>query len=581
MRRRREETPDPGDSPPDVHAADLEPADPHAADPAAADPHAAAAEPSAKAPKGSRRLRRRKRTRRWRRAEVVGGLLWAVLAVLALSPIVSSSQHDIGPGKVRLAVAPALDGQTRLSFPPLGRVSAHTHRGPVRVTAELREVDVQPIIRSGGRLDAETLSEEVQRDLPNAVRSAAIRAVVVAAVIGALAVAVLPRRGGKRIVGGAAVGALTMALLVASALPGFDATHFEEPTYEGSLALGGSLLNAVTTGQSSGLDARVDVLAEKLANLYSASITSNIAGSEGDVAILHISDLHLNPIGVNLARQMAGSFGVDAVLDTGDTTSFGLPFEQPFSQLFGDFEVPYYFVAGNHDSIENRAAIASAPGVTAIHRRVIDVKGVRILGFDDPVVTTTRTVPKEERAAIMEAAAPELRRLTLEQRPDVVATHNPAMASAVAGEVPLVVAGHLHEAVLTADEGTLVSVSGSTGATGLGSLTVESEQPYLAQVLRFSDGELVAIDRITLQGTRGDFVVERTLITDELREGERDEVIDTDPQEPTVEDLERDGDRDPFDLGEDEPTSPLNPLFPLPTTTSTSLVTTTTATDGG
>src|SRR5690606_33228331 len=90
-------------------------------------------------------------------------------------------------------------------------------------------------------------------------------------------------------------------------------------------------------------------------------------------------------------------------------------------------------------------------------------------------------------------------------------------------------------------------------------------QPYLAQVLRFTDRQLVAIDRITLQGTRGDFVVERTLITDELREGERDEVIDTDPQEPTVEDLERRGDR--FDFGEDDE-RPLNPLFPRPTTTA-------------
>jgi predicted phosphodiesterase len=494
---------------------------------------------------------------------------------LALSPIISSSQHDVGPGVVRLAVRPSLDGRTTLSFPPLGRVTADTHDGPVRVTAELREVDVQPIISAGGRLDAQTLSSEVQEDLPGAVVSAAIRAVVVAAVIGAIAVAVLPKRGGRRIAGGAAVGAITMALLIGSAYPGYDATRFEAPTYEGSLAVGGSLLNAVTTGSSSGLNARVDVLADKLANLYSASITSNIAGSEGDVAILHISDLHLNPIGVNLARQMASSFGVDAVVDTGDTTSFGLPFEQPFSQLFGDFDVPYYFVAGNHDSMENRAAIAAAPGVTAIDRKVVDVKGVRILGFDDPVVTTTRIVPKEERAATMEAAEPALRRLTEEDRPDVVATHNPAMASAVAGEVPLVIAGHLHRSVLTADQGTLVAVVGSTGATGLGSLTVESEQPYLAEVLRFRDGDLVAIDNIELKGTLGDFVVERTLVTDEMRHGETDEVIDEDPEEPTLEDLAREGEPVPTVPGA---TMPANPIFRLPTTTTT---TTTTTVGGG
>ena len=111
------------------------------------------------------------------------------------------------------------------------------------------------------------------------------------------------------------------------------------------------------------------------------------------------------------------------------------------------------------------------------------------------------------------------------------------------------------------------SVVASTGATGLGSLTVESEQPYVAEVLRFRKGELVAIDSIDLQGTLGDFVVQRTLITDEMRKGEPDEAIDADPEEPTLEDLEREGQPVPT-----APTTmPLNPLLRgATTTTSTS-----------
>ncbi len=490
---------------------------------------------------GARRHRRRPRP------STLAWVLWAVVVTLVVTPLVSSSQHDIGPGVVDISVRPSWGGRTTLSFPPLGRVSAHTHDGPVRLTAELREIDVQPVIRSGGRLDTETLSSSVRKDLGGAVTSAAIRIVVVGAVVGALAVTILPRRRLRRIVGGGLVGALSISVLMATAIPGFDPSRFEEPTYEGSLAMGGSLLNSLTTGKSSGVSARVDVLAEKLANLYSASITNRIAGSEGDVAILHVSDLHLNPIGVELTRQMAESFGVDAIIDTGDTTSFGLPFEQPFSELFDDFDVPYYFVAGNHDSLENRAAIGQARGVTAIDRRVIDVEGVRILGFDDPVITTTRTVPREERDRIREAAEPELVRLVEEEQPDVVATHNPAMASAVAGKVPLVIAGHLHRSVLSAEDGTLVSVVGSTGATGLGSLTVEAEQTYVAQVLRFRGGDLVAVDAIELSGTMGDFVVRRTLITDAIVAGKPADVLDDDPEEPTLEALQLDEDGNPID----------------------------------
>lgn len=460
-------------------------------------------------------------------------MLWVLGVTVLIVPLVPAGQHRIGPGVVSIGVGPALVGSTTLSLPPLGRVRAPTHRSPVAVTAELRELDVQPVITGGGRLDAETIEAGVREDLPGAVISALLRLLVSGAVIGALAGAVLPRRSLRTIVAAALLGAVGIGATAASVAIGFDAGRFEEPTYDGSLALGGPLLASVTSGDASGLDARVDVLAERLTNLYSASTTADIARSEGSVAILHVSDIHLNPIGVNLVGDLARSFEVDAIVDTGDTTSFGLPIEEPFSELFGDFGVPYYFVAGNHDSTANRRAIAAAPGVTAIDRRVADVGGVRILGFDDPVITTTRTVPREERARIMEAAEPDLEGLVARYAPDVVAIHNPAMAGAVSGEVPVVIAGHLHRTVTSVQDDTIIAVVGSTGATGLGSLTVETDQPYQAQVLRFDDrARLVAIDNIELIGTGGDFVVRRSLVNESFRSGGADRRIEVDPDEP-------------------------------------------------
>lgn len=460
-------------------------------------------------------------------------VLWVIGVTLVLTPLLSSSQHTLGPGTVEVSVRPAARGSMVLSFPPLGSVSAPTHKGPSKVTLELREIDVQPLIAGGGRLDVETLTSSVRDDLGPALRSIVARVALVGAAVGAVSVLVLPRRRFTRVVAGALIGAVTSTSIVAVTLWGFDPTRFEEPTYQGPLAAGGSVLAAITSGDRSGLDARLDVLAARVADLYSASVTSDIEGSSGDVAILHVSDLHLNPVGVGLARQLAESFEVDAIVDTGDTTSFGFPLEESFSELFADLGVPYYFVAGNHDSSSNRAAFASAEGITSIDRKVVDVNGIRVLGFDDPVVTSTRVVAREERARIMESAEPELRRLVEHDRPDVVAIHNPVMASAVAGEVPVVIAGHLHRSVLSADDGTVVAVVGSTGATGLGSLTVEVDLPYMAQILRFRSGELVAIDTIELTGTSGDFTVQRRLVSDEMRGGEPAEELESDPDEGT------------------------------------------------
>ena len=490
-------------------------------------------------------------------------VLWVIGVTLVLTPLLSSSQHTLGPGTVEVSVRPATSGSMVLSFPPLGSVSAPTHKGPAPVTGERREIDVQPLIAGGGRLDIETLTSSVREDLGPALRSIVLRVVLVGAAVGAASVLVLPRRRPTRVVAGVLIGAVTSTSVVAVTLWGFDPGRFEEPTYEGPLAAGGSVLAAITSGDRSGLDARLDVLAARVADLYSASVTSDIEGSSGDVAILHVSDLHLNPVGVGLARQLAESFEVDAIVDTGDTTSFGFPLEESFSDLFADFDVPYYFVAGNHASPTNRTAFASAEGITSIDRKVVDVNGIRVLGFDDPVVTSTRTVEREERARIMKSAEPELRRLVEDDSPDVVAIHNPVMASAVAGEVPVVIAGHLHRSVLSADDGTVVAVVGSAGATGLGSLTVEADLPYMAQILRFRSGELVAIDTIELTGTSGDFMVQRRLVTDEMRGGEPSDELESDPDEGTE--------------GEPQPT----PSSIGPSTTPGSNIPTSTTSPGG
>ena len=50
------------------------------------------------------------------------------------------------------------------------------------------------------------------------------------------------------------------------------------------------------------------------------------------MALLHVSDLHLNPAGFDLMRQVVDQFQVDGVLDTGDITDWG---SAPENQLIG------------------------------------------------------------------------------------------------------------------------------------------------------------------------------------------------------------------------------------------------------
>jgi hypothetical protein len=188
-------------------------------------------------------------------------------------------------------------------------------------------------------------------------------------------------------------------------------------------------------------------------------------------------------------------------------------------------------VAGNHDSRPNRRAIKATPGVTALHNTVVDVDGVTIAGFDDPVITTADPVPRYEREAVELAAAPEVSELLGRERPDVLAVHNPVILRELVGEVPVAIAGHMHRSQLGARNGTLVWMVGSTGATGLGSLLVDSDTPASAALLRFRDGELISIDDLEVVGTAGDLQIRRRVITDRVRDGDHADFIGSDVDE--------------------------------------------------
>jgi hypothetical protein len=136
-------------------------------------------------------------------------LLWIVAMTLLVTPLIPAGNHRIGPGVVSIEVGPALHGATTLSLPPLGRVRANTHPAPVKVTAELRELDVQPVISGGGRLDAETIEADVRADLPGAVASALVRLLAIGGLLGGVAAAVLPRRRFTSVALGALIGALS------------------------------------------------------------------------------------------------------------------------------------------------------------------------------------------------------------------------------------------------------------------------------------------------------------------------------------------------------------------------------------
>ncbi|MGK2947680.1 MAG: metallophosphoesterase family protein [Acidimicrobiales bacterium] len=427
----------------------------------------------------------------------------------------ATTEADLGPGRVELRVAVGSEGSTAVALPPLGSITADTHQVPSRLSARIIAIDVeaaQAAAASAATLD--DLQREITTDLPGVLRWFALRTTLIAGAVGAVVVLLLPGRRPWHLAPGAVGGMVAVAGLLAATWLPYDLDAFAEPRLEGELS---RVPDLVTLAERNLADleavrGRIDVVSDRLAELYAASVGELPGGSLGETSILHVSDIHLNPLAAGLVVELATDLDVDAILDTGDLTTFGLPLESRFGEALGDSPVPYYFVPGNHDSPANRRQLGALEGITLIDEETVEVGGVRILGVGDPTFTADNQVSTEEANEQKEATADDVAALVRQEGPDLLAVHDLRQAGESHGLVPVVVAGHTHQRSSDEQEGTLLLTVGSTGATGLGAFLVETTRPYEAQVLRFRDGELVAIDYLTLEGIGGSFILERRLV---------------------------------------------------------------------
>lgn len=429
------------------------------------------------------------------------------------------ARAEVGPAIV-VARARVGTGETVLRLPPLGTIEASTHAVPIKLLLAVEEVDVKSLADQatspGGRVE---LRRAVEEDLRGLARAVVVRFVTSALVLGALGGLIFYHRRWD-LVGLAAAGALLIVLSSGAAVGiGYDIAAFESPRYTGGLTRASAVLETLKE-RIEVLDAarsRYEIATRKLSDLF-VLFSRQPDPPADETVILHVSDLHANPIGLEVAQELAREFDVDAVIDTGDISSAELDTGE-ISSLTGAVDaaiarsvarirVPYLFVAGNHDSPQFVRRLEGKANVHVLDGDTYALEGIEILGWGDPTFSTT-PVPEEAKAQDRLAVAPDVADEVAVERPDILAVHDSRLAQESLGQVPLVLAGHTHERDTQELEGTVILTVGSTGATGLKSFTVEAERYYEAQILHFEAGNLVATDYVSLTDLGTEFTVER------------------------------------------------------------------------
>lgn len=442
-------------------------------------------------------------------AVVILGAIGGLIA-LALAPPV---EGPVGPGRVEIQARTAFDGRTEIGIPPLGTLSAKTHRAPVLVNADVKSVDLDQLQElMVAERPTQRLIGEAESDLSALALRFVVFSLVVGLVGGALA-GLLASHFQLRRVGLSAVGGLmAVSGVLGLAWRDFDADAMSEPTYSGALQRAPQVIETISRNVDSvaTIRTRVDNLGREFAELYALSFASSNDANEGpETKILHVSDIHSNPLAMEVVLELTEHFGIDAILDTGDLTSFGLEIEARIIDQIDRVDVPYLFVPGNHDSSFNRAAMANNPDIRVLRDDVATVNGLRILGLEDPSFTATNEITGEESDEIVLDHGDEAADSVRAKRPDVLAVHNERLARESFGEVPLILTGHSHVRGRWEEEDTIRLEVGSTGAGGVESFMVETDAPYEAQILHFAGQCLLYRDYVQVRGIGGDIQIDR------------------------------------------------------------------------
>ncbi|WP_344932750.1 metallophosphoesterase family protein [Sphaerisporangium flaviroseum] len=505
----------------------------------------------------ARRLNERRAARRTATVLLIGvvALAGAWLGI-AIGAHVSTA---VGPAEIGMSLQPSWVGQTVVDIRPLGTLRFDSHHGPLRLSLSLDGIhaDLAQQLLESPRW-AETLPNLIEADLQAGLRELLIRAVAFA-VAGGLLTGLVVFRSWRRALWTGLGSLVAVALVAVLSVVTFNPRSIAEPRYTGLLtgvpSLIGSAESIVT--RFSEYRGQLAKLVTNVSQLYHAGTTLPVYSPDPNtLRVLHVSDIHLNPVAWNMIRSLKDQFKINVVLDTGDIADHGTKAENRFVEEIGKLGVPYVYVRGNHDSIATQQAIARQKNAIVLDGAGKTVEGLRIYGVGDPRFTPDKTVDVKSDAQMLEdlgrahalrltpakddakpagpnapdeasppasaspspqpsaTSTPSLKTATTgaagsegsagkKIAVDVVAVHDPTIGRAFGGATPLVLSGHVHKrSTEMLPSGTRVMIQGSTGGAGLRGLEHDEPTPIQASVLYFdmTSHRLQAWDEVTLGG---------------------------------------------------------------------------------
>lgn len=443
------------------------------------------------------------------------GILGALLLVSVLS------SQDISVRALDFTLSLGLDwGYTELAIPPLGTIRAKTHQTPLKFSISLKDINLERL-KTMIAQEPEGIYAELVASFRYQISLFLVRILIIALLGGLVSGYILFRRPKQALLAGLA-GLVVFALLIGASILTYNEKAFREPEYKGIveaapwlLAVADDALVAVEK-----LDVKLKVIATNLMLMFESLslVGAEEATYEGELKILHVSDIHNNPLGVSLASQMAAAFKADIIIDTGDATDYGTPIEGELVRNISESRLPWVFVPGNHDSPAVVQVLKELENVTVLEAGLVYFEqfDLTIAGIADPAAgDADMRVPTREE---YKDAAAQLQIIIgqSERKPSIIIAHHIYIVEEFTHWPVTLLHGHSHRVNIRNLGQAVLIDAGTTGGAGIRGLITTEQIPYTMVLLHMKrQGEewlATAADIITINQRNAGFILERKLL---------------------------------------------------------------------
>ncbi|RQD75416.1 MAG: metallophosphoesterase [Candidatus Syntrophonatronum acetioxidans] len=440
----------------------------------------------------------------------------ALLGMVLLISLFSSVSVPLSALELRWDLSLFSSGITEIIIPPFGTVRANTHFPPLKFQITLENINLDLMQDMIIQLAEEDFVLQLEKEIRSFLYYFFIRILLLGFVGGAAGIYLMGEKKLGKIMGGGSAGLAVLLILILTASFTYNYQAFSTPEFEGVLTAAPWMVNLIEESfiKVDTLGKQMEKMAENISRVFGKMEEIEIlGGEEGDLRVLHVSDIHNNPAGVKFINQVINTFEVDLVIDTGDITDFGTPLETELIAMVAEFEVPYVFIPGNHDSPEVVSRMREIDQVIVLEEGKINIFGLNIAGIADPSSYSREMAVASQE--VLEEYANRLKEIVNTGEPvHIVAAHHFRLVQDFIGEIPLVLHGHTHSFQIREEGGSIIIDAGTSGAAGIRGLQVRQEVPYSVILLHFLTEEkkepfLVAADIIKVFQLQRGFTLER------------------------------------------------------------------------